>query len=495
MFEVSKALKFYFLVGSQELYGRETLEAVDRDAAVIASSFNDDPALPCGVVFTHCIVSSKAACEAVEMAERDPMCAGVITWMHTFSPSKMWIRALSELRKPCLHLNTQFNRAIPWDTIDMDFMNLNQSAHGDREHGYIAARLRLRTQILCGYWEDEDVRAGIASFMRAAAGVAASRETRVLRISDNMRSVAVTDGDKVEAQLRLGWEIEHYGVGDICAEVDAVTKDEQEAVLSQYRENYDIATDDMASVEYQAREEAAIKKFMDERGFTAFHTNFEDLQGLRQLPGLASQELMRRGYGFAAEGDWKTAAMCRVVKAMTSDKSGGTAFMEDYTYDFTRGSELIMGSHMLEVCPSIASGRPRIEVHPLSIGGREAPARLLFRAHPGSAVVISLVDMGGRLRMIVNDIDVVEQPFDMPHLPVAAVLWRPKPDMRSSARCWMAAGGSHHSVLSFDVDADTMRQFAEMLGIEFVHIGAGTDFNELRRDLALGDIIYGHRDV
>ncbi len=484
-----KNYKFYFLVGSQHLYGDETLREVDAHAKIMTDGFNSDPVIPCTVVVLPCVTTSKAIEEAVIKANNDPMCAGIITWMHTFSPSKMWISGISKMRKPYLHLNTQFNRDIPWDTIDMDFMNLNQSAHGDREHGYIGTRMGAKRKVIAGHWENEGFRAEIASWMRAAVGVFESRRTRVLRISDNMRSVAVTDGDKVEAQMKLGWEIEHYGVGDIIAEVEKVTEAEVDALMKEYEEKYVIATDNIDAVRYQAKEEIAIKKFMDERGFTAYHTNFEDLQGLRQLPGLASQDLMSKGYGFGAEGDWKVAAMTRILKAMTADMTGGTAFMEDYTYHFEPGNEMIMGAHMLEVCPTIAATKPEIKVFPLGIGDREDPARLVFKSKPGKAIVVSLVDMGDGLRMIVNDVECVEQVNDTPNLPVSAVLWKPMPNLKTSAEAWIYAGAAHHSVLSYDVTAEMMRDFANILDIEFVYINKDTEINSFVKELELGSLI------
>ncbi len=484
-----KNYKFYFLVGSQHLYGDETLMEVDAHAEIMADGFNSDPLIPCTVTVLPCVTTSKAIEEAVIKANNDPMCAGIITWMHTFSPSKMWISGISKMMKPYLHLNTQFNRDIPWETIDMDFMNLNQSAHGDREHGYIGTRMNAKRKVIAGHWENEEFRKEIASWMRAAVGVFESRRTRVLRISDNMRSVAVTDGDKVEAQMKLGWEIEHYGVGDIIAELEKVTEAEIDALMKEYEENYTLATDNVDAVRYQAMEEIAIKKFMDERGFTAFHTNFEDLQGLRQLPGLASQDLMAKGYGFGAEGDWKVAAMTRILKAMTSDMTGGTAFMEDYTYHFEPGNEMIMGAHMLEVCPTIAQTKPEIKVFPLGIGGREDPARLVFKSKPGNAIVVSLVDMGDGLRMIVNDVECVEQVNDTPNLPVSAVLWKPAPCLKTSAEAWIYAGAAHHSVLSYDVTAEMMRDFANILDIEFVYINKDTEINSFVKELELNNLI------
>ena len=481
--------EIWFVTGAQLLYGGDAVVQVDGHSSAMVDGMNASGLLPIKVVYKGTANSSKEAEAVMKAANNDEKCIGIITWMHTFSPSKMWISGISKMMKPYLHLNTQFNRDIPWNTIDMDFMNLNQSAHGDREHGYIGARMNAKRKVIAGHWENEGFRKEIAVWMRAAVGVFESRRTRVLRISDNMRSVAVTDGDKVEAQMKLGWEIEHYGVGDIIAYTEKVTEAEIDALMKEYEEKYIVATDNIEAVRYQAREEIAIKKFMDERGFTAFHTNFEDLQGLRQLPGLASQDLMAKGYGFGAEGDWKVAAMTRILKAMTSDMSGGTAFMEDYTYHFEPGNEMIMGAHMLEVCPTIAATKPEIRVFPLGIGDREDPARLVFKSKPGSAIVVSLVDMGDGLRMIVNDVECVEQVNDTPNLPVSAVLWKPMPDLKTSAEAWIYAGAAHHSVLSYDVTAEMMRDFARILDIEFVYINEDTEINSFVKELELGNLI------
>ena len=485
-----KKYRFWLIVGSQDLYGEEVLRRVDEDAKKIVDGLNADPAIPCTVVFRPVVRNSGEILNTIQAANADDACAGVITWMHTFSPSKMWIRGLSILQKPILHLNTQFNRDISWDSIDMDFMNLNQSAHGDREHGFILARMRLRQKVISGWWKDPETRRRIAGWMRAAVGAFESRRLRVLRISDNMRGVAVTEGDKVEAQIRFGWQVDHYGVEDIIRLVDAVTEEEIDAQTEEYRKNYVMATDRVDSVRYQARIEAALKKFMEKEKFGAFHTNFEDLQQLRQLPGLAAQDLMRQGYGFAAEGDWKTAALCRILKLMTADLDAGTAFMEDYTYNFDPENGLNMGAHMLEVCPSIAAEKPKIRVFPLGIGGREDPARLTFRAKAGPAVLTTVVDMGDRFRMIVNDVECRTQEHDMPKLPVAAVLWKPLPDLQTSAEAWIYAGGAHHSVLSYGLTADNLRDLAEILDLEFIHIGGETQIPELRKELVWNDLVW-----
>jgi L-arabinose isomerase len=485
-----KQYVFYFIVGSQYLYGEDTLNQVNKDAAVMVEGFNNNPFIPCAVVYKPCVKTSDEISAVIREANGDPSCAGVITWMHTFSPSKMWIAGLSSLQKPYLHVNTQFNRDIPWGEIDMDFMNLNQSAHGDREHGYIAARMRLPRKVIAGHWQNEEFAAEVGAWMRSAVGAVESKRLRVLRISDNMRDVAVTEGDKIEAQLKLGWQVDHYGVGDIADAAEQVTEEEIDAQMAEYEEFYKIDTDDIDSVRYQARLETALLKFMEKGCFGAFHTNFQDLHGLKQLPGLAAQDLSRKGYGFAAEGDWKTAGLARTMKLMAQGLSGGTAFMEDYTYHFEPGNEMILGAHMLEVCPSLAAEQPKIQVHPLGIGGKEPPARAVFKAKAGKAIVVSLVDMGNRLRMIVNDIECVEQPQEMPKLPVAGVLWKPAPSLKTSAEAWILAGGAHHSVLSFDLTAQQMADFAEITGIEFIYINKDTTIPDFHKELFYNDIAW-----
>lgn len=485
-----KKYKFYFIVGSQDLYGEQVLKAVDEHAKTMVDSLNEDASVPCTLVFYPVVRNSEEIFKAMTEANNDPYCAGVITWMHTFSPSKMWIHGFQILNKPLLHVNTQFNRDIPWDSIDMDFMNLNQSAHGDREHGYIGARMRLQRKVISGWWKDDNFRKRMAGWMRAAVGAFESRRLRVLRISDNMRNVAVTDGDKVEAQLKFGWQVNHYGVGDIIRLVDAVTEEEIDAQMAEYKQHYEIATDNIDSVRYQAREEVALKKFMEKESFGAFHTNFEDLQQLRQLPGLAAQDLMRQGFGFGAEGDWKVAALCSIMKAMTADLDCGTSFIEDYTYHFDPDCGMNMGAHMLEVCPTIASEKPKIQVFPLGIGGREDPARLTFKAKAGTAVLATIVDMGDRFRMIVNEVECQKQERDMPKLPVAAVLWKPLPDLQTSAEAWIYAGGAHHSVISYGLTDEDLRDFAEIMDIEYIHIGANTNINELKKELIWNDLVW-----
>lgn len=482
--------EFWFLVGSQHLYGPETLEQVAVHAQEMAKALDASPVIPCKIVYKATVKTPDEITQIIREANHDERCAGIITWMHTFSPSKMWINGFGLLQKPYLHLHTQFNRCIPDLEIDMDFMNLNQAAHGDREHGFIGARMRLARKIVVGYWEDELVQEQIGSWQRAAIGYAVSRSLKVVRFGDNMRQVAVTEGDKVEAQIKLGWQVNTHAVGDLVREMDAVTEAQIDALMEEYREKYDIATDDLEAVRYQAREEIAMKKLLDEVGAGAYTNTFEDLHGMRQLPGLATQRLMEQGYGYGGEGDWKVSAMTHIMKAMSEGLSGGTAFMEDYTYDLTKGNELSLGAHMLEVCPSIAAHRPRIEVHPLGIGGKEPPARLVFEGRAGKGIVVSLVDMGGRLRLIVQDIEAVKPILKMPNLPVARIMWKAMPDLLTGAHAWILAGGAHHTVLSFDVTAEQMADWAEMMDIEFVHINEETKIDTLKQQLALSDIMW-----
>lgn len=483
-----KDYEFWFVVGTQFLYGEDIFETINAHASEMCAEWSKK--MPCNIKAVPCVKTSSEILDVMRKANSDEKCAGVITWMHTFSPSKAWIAGFNELKKPFLHVNTQYNRDIPWSEIDMDFMNLNQSAHGDREHGYITARMRLKRKVIAGYWKDETFQKKMETWIRAAVGAAESRKVHVLRISDNMRNVAVTDGDKIEAQIKLGWQVDHYGVCDVIREVEAVTEAEIDEQMAEYEKNYVMDTDNIQAVRYQAKEEVGIKKFLEKYNFNAFHTNFEDLQALKQLPGLAAQDLMRQGYGFGAEGDWKVAAMLRVMKCMSEGLDGGTVFMEDYTYHFEPGNEMLLGSHMLEVCPTCAAETPKIQVHPLGIGDREDPARLVFKAQTGKGIVVTLVDMGDRLRMICNDVECKEQVNDMPKLPVAGVLWKPLPCLQTSAEAWIYAGGAHHSVLSYSLTAENMRDFAEIMGIEFVHINESTEINEFRKELFYNDVAY-----
>ncbi len=482
--------EFWFVVGSQSLYGPGVLETVDRRAAEMAETMNASGVLPCRLVYNLTAKTPEEITAVMRQANFDDRCAGVVTWMHTFSPSKMWIDGLRDLQKPFCHLATQYNRQIPDREIDMDFMNLNQAAHGDREHGFIGARLRLPRKVIAGYWQDASTQDRLGSWMRTAVGAAVSRGLKVLRFGDNMRYVAVTEGDKVEAQIKLGWQVNTWPVGLMKDYVDAVSDADVDALMKEYAEKYDMATDDLASVRYQAKEELAMRRLLTEQGCSAFTNTFEDLYGLEQLPGLASQRLMEDGYGYGAEGDWKTSALTAVVKAMGEGKGGGTAFMEDYTYDLTQGEECSLGAHMLEVCPTIAAGKPRIEVHPLGIGGKAAPARLVFEGHEGPAIVLSLIDMGGRMRLLCQDIECIKPIYEMPNLPVARVMWRGKPDLLTGVEAWITAGGAHHTVLSYDVTAEQMEDWARIMGMEFVHIDAETTIPALERQLALSDLMW-----
>jgi L-arabinose isomerase len=485
-----KQYEFWFVAGTQTLYGPEVIKEVERHCKIMTEGWNSDPAIVSTVVFKGAVIDSESILKVIQEANNAPQCAGVITWMHTFSPSKMWIAGLTRLQKPFLHLNTQFNRDIPWNEIDMNFMNLNQSAHGDREHGFIGARLRLPRKVIAGHWEDAKVRERMGRWMRAAIGVNESRKLKVCRFGDNMRDVAVTEGDKVEAEIKLGWSVNTHGVGDLIARMDKVTEAEVDAKMAEYKQKYDIKTDKLEAVRYQAKQEVALRAFLTEGGFAAYTDTFQDLQQLRQLPGLATQNLMKDGFGFGAEGDWKIAALARVMKVMAQGLPGGTAFMEDYSYHMDPKNEGILGAHMLEVDPDIAANRPSIEVHEMNIGDREPPARLTFATGDGPAIVATLVDMGDRFRMIVNDVQ-ARSPYEkMPKLPVAQVMWKPLPDLSTSAEAWILAGGAHHTVLSYQLDAEYLRDFCEMLGIEFIHINKDTTIAQLSKELVWNDVVW-----
>eukprot|EP00727_Mastigamoeba_balamuthi_P012068 m51a1_g7484 putative l-arabinose isomerase (493) ;mRNA; r:218463-219941 len=486
----NKPYKFWFITGTQTLYGDAVIKQVAKDSQVIVDSLNKEPAMVGEIVFKEAMLDAASITRVLSAANVAEDCAGVIGWMHTFSPSKMWISGLTKLQKPYLHFNTQFFRDIPWGSIDMDYMNLHQSAHGDREHGFICARLRMARKVVAGHWEDPKIRARIAHWMRSAVGAAESRKLRVVRFGDNMRDVAVTEGDKVEAEIKFGWSVNTHGVGDLIDVVDKVTEAEIDAKMAEYAKLYDMKTTNVASVRYQARMQVALEKFLAQGGFGAFADTFQDLQQLRQLPGLAAQDLMRKGVGFGAEGDWKLAALGRVMKVMGAGLPGGTAFMEDYSYHMDPKHEGILGAHMLEVDPVLAADRPRIEVHQLGIGGREDPARLCFNTGNGKAIVATVVDMGDRFRVIVNDVE-ASAPFeDMPKLPVARVMWKPLPDLSTSAEAWIMAGGAHHTVLSYQLDAEHIRDWCNIMGVEFVHIGKDTKLADLERELAYNDVIY-----
>ena len=484
-----KKREFWFIVGSQFLYGPEVLETVEERAKKMAAELSK--VLPFPLVYKVTAKTNKEITDIVKEANYRDECCGVITWCHTFSPSKMWINGLASLQKPYCHLATQYNKEIPNDEIDMDFMNLNQAAHGDREHGFIAARLRIPRKVIAGYWQSEEVHKRLGNWMKAAVGAAVSKEMKVMRFGDNMREVAVTEGDKVEAQIKLGWQVNTWAVGDLVKEMSAVTDAEIDALMEEYRSSYDIVTDNIDAVRYQAKEEIAIKKMLDREGCKAFSNTFQDLYGMEQLPGLASQHLMAQGYGYGGEGDWKVSALTAIMKAMGENGNGASGFMEDYTYHLAEGQEYSLGAHMLEVCPSLAADRPRIETHHLGIGMNEKdPARLVFEGKEGDAIVASLIDMGGRLRLIVQDIHCVKPILPMPNLPVARVMWQAEPNLTDGVECWIMAGGAHHTVLSYDVSAEQMRDWARMMDIEFVHITKDTTPEKLEEELFLKDLAW-----
>jgi L-arabinose isomerase len=479
-------MSFYFITGSQHLYGEETLREVAAHSGEMVKHLSAK--LPMGLICKPVVTTPEEIYNVMREASADPDCMGVVTWMHTFSPSKMWINGLNILTKPVLHLHTQYNRDIPWDDIDMDFMNTNQAAHGDREHGFIFTRMGVRRQVVVGYYQDQAVTDKIGSWMRTAAAVACGQHLKVMRLGDNMREVAVTEGDKVEAQIKFGWQVNYRAVGELVEKLNAVTESQIDALTEEYNAQYTLNTNDLASVRYQAKLELALKALLDEYGCTAYTNTFEDLCGLEQLPGLASQRMMEQGYGFGPEGDWKVSAMLRTMKLIAGNK--GTSLMEDYTYHLEPGNESILGAHMLEVCPTLAARKPEIEVHPLGIGGKNPPARLVFDGRAGKGICVSLVDMGGRMRLIVLDVNAIDVPRDMPKLPVARVMWKPEPDFFTSCEAWILAGGAHHTVFSYNVTAGEMVLWAEMTGIECVCINKDTNIRDFKRELAVNDLIW-----
>ncbi len=498
MTEPKTPREVWFLTGSQHLYGEATLRQVAEDGRAVAAHLDGCGRLPVRVVWRPTLTGSDDILATCREANASEACVGVVAWMHTFSPARMWIAGLTRLEKPLAHLHTQFNRELPWGAIDMDFMNLNQSAHGDREFGFIGARLRRERKIVVGHWQDEEVLSALEGWSRAACALAESRSLRIARFGGmNMRDVAVTGGDRVEAQITLGWSVNGYGVGDLVGRIADVGEVEVDRVLEEYRSLYDLAPavrrggDRHALLRDAARQEIAIRGFLREGGFGAFTTTFEDLHGLKQLPGLACQRLMAEGYGFGAEGDWKTAGLVRLMKTLSAGRQGGVSFMEDYTYDLTRGKELVLGAHMLEVCPSIAAGRPSLEVHPLGIGGKADPCRLVFEAAPGLASAATLVDMGGRMRLIVAELDVVKPPAPMPRLPVARAVWVPRPDFRRGCEAWILAGGAHHTSFGRAVAAGELEDLAGMAGLECIRIGADTNLKALRNELRWNDAAWG----
>ncbi len=485
----------WFLVGSQHLYGPETLEQVGQHGQQIVAALNQ-AGLSAAIVYKPVLTTSEEILEICRAANNDESCVGVIAWMHTFSPAKNWIAGLNALQKPMLHLHTQFNRDIPWSGIDMDFMNLNQAAHGDREFGFMVSRMRRNRKVVVGHWSETDVQQRMDTWMRAACAWQDSQTARIARFGDNMRSVAVTEGDKVEAQLKLGYQVYGYGVGDLVERVNAVSDAEISALIDLYESEYTLAPDLQsggerhASVREAARIEIGLRRFLQEGHFQAFTTTFEDLHGLAQLPGLAVQRLMAEGYGFAGEGDWKTAALVRAMKVMAHGLVGGTSFMEDYTYHLHPNGMQVLGAHMLEICPSIAGERPRLEVHPLGIGGKADPARLVFDARVAPAVNAAIMDMGNRFRLVVNCVDGVAPVEPLPKLPVARALWTPQPDLKIGAAAWIYAGGAHHTGYSQALTAEHLYDFADMAGIEYLQIDQDTTIPAFRNELRWNDAYY-----
>jgi L-arabinose isomerase len=490
----TKPYVFWFVTGSQHLYGPETLKGVADHSQQISSKLDQDSNNPYRVIFKPVLKTPEEIHRLCLEANADELCAGLITWMHTFSPAKMWISGLTKLQKPLLHLHTQFNRDIPWDTIDMDFMNMNQSAHGDREYGFIGTRMGINRKVVVGHWEDQEVRHQLQKWMRTAVAAVESRVLKIARFGDNMRQVAVTEGDKVEAQIQLGWSINGYGIGDLVARMKEISDAEVKQCFQSYTEQYEISSEGLRAgavhdaICEQARIELGLKSFLTQGGYTAFTTTFEDLHGMKQLPGLAVQRLMAEGYGFAGEGDWKTAGLTRIVKIMADNR--GTSFMEDYTYHLDPQNKLVLGSHMLEICPTISKGKPKIEVHPLGIGGKEDPARMVFDGQAGLAINASIIDLGNRFRLIINEVEAVKVTHKMPKLPVARVLWKPLPSFEESAQAWIIAGGAHHTAFSYEVTSEQLADWAEIVGVESVIIDAQTELRSFKNELRWNDVAW-----
>jgi L-arabinose isomerase len=486
----------WFLTGSQDLYGEDALRQVDEHAREIAGALDADAAIPVRVAHRPVVKSPESIRAVCLEANAAPSCVGVIAWMHTFSPAKMWIAGLSSLQKPLLHLHTQFNRDLPWAEIDMDFMNLNQSAHGDREFGFMETRMGLRRKTVVGHWSDPVVVERIGTWTRAACGWSEAQSLKVARFGDNMRLVAVTEGDKVEAELRLGVSVNGYGVGELVAAVEAAPDAGVQELVDDYLADYDVVPELQPgggrheSLRDAARIEAGLRSFLEAGEFMAFTDTFEDLGSLPQLPGIAVQRLLADGYGFGAEGDWKTAALVRIAKVMSAGLEGGTSFMEDYTYHLAPEGQKVLGAHMLEVCPSIANGQPTCEIHPLSIGGKADPVRLVFTATPGPAVVVGLVDLGDRFRLVLNEIDVVEPDEDLPRLHVARALWEPRPDLSTAAEAWLVAGGPHHTVFCRTIGREAFTDLAEIAGVELLVIDAETRPADFAREVRWNQAYY-----
>jgi L-arabinose isomerase len=491
-----KTLEVWFATGSQHLYGEETLKEVAVHSQQIAAYFNQHNKIHVTVVFKPVLKSTEEIYALCAEANHSKSCIGVIAWMHTFSPAKMWINGLKILHKPLMHLHTQFNRDIPWNSIDMDFMNTNQSAHGDREFGFIVSRMRLRRKVVVGHWQDENVIDRINVWTRTAAGWADWQGAKYVRFGDNMRYVAVTDGDKVEAELRFGYSVNTHGIGDLVKVINEVSDADVDRLVKEYFDTYKVVASlkqdgkQHQSLKDAARIELGMLYFLQQGNYKGFSDTFEDLHGMKQLPGIASQRLMAKGYGFAGEGDWKTAALVRAMKVMGTGLSGGNSFMEDYTYHFDPNNAMVLGSHMLEICPSIANGQVSCEIHPLGIGGKEDPVRLVFNAAGGMALNASVVDMGNRFRLLVNEVEAVKPQNELPKLPVARVLWKPYPNMNDGCAAWILAGGAHHTCYSQNLTSEHMEDFADMGGIEYVLIGKDTKLYDFKNQLRWSDVYY-----
>jgi L-arabinose isomerase len=489
-----KTPEIWFLTGSQHLYGPENLKQVAANSQAIAGGLGEK--LPLPVVFKPVLTTPDAIRATILEANANPECAGLILWMHTFSPAKMWIGGLSSLRKPFLHLHTQFNRDLPWSEIDMDFMNLNQAAHGDREAGFLHTRMRLARKVVAGHWQSESVISRIGAWVRAARAWHEWQGAKFARLGDNMRQVAVTEGDKVSAEMKFGFSVNGYGIGDLVAIQAGITDSEINAICDEYAASYQLAPalakggERHASLRESARIEAALRAFLKQGGFKGFTTTFEDLHGLKQLPGIAVQRLMAEGYGFGAEGDWKTAALLRAMKVIASDLGGKTSFMEDYTYHLEPNNHLVLGSHMLEICPSIAQSKPSCEIHPLGIGGKEDPVRLVFDAPAGAALNASLIDLGNRFRLLVNEVDAIQPPHALPNLPVARAVWKCRPDFATACESWIHAGGAHHTGFSYTVTREHLEDFATIAGIECVVIGDKTEEGAFRQELRANEVYH-----
>jgi L-arabinose isomerase len=489
-----KTFEVWFITGSQHLYGEATLQQVAEHSQKIAEAFDESKVIPVKVVFKPTVKTPEEIYNLCSAVNTSKNCIGIIAWMHTFSPAKMWINGLKILQKPLLHLHTQFNRDIPWGSIDMDFMNLNQSAHGDREFGYIMTRMRLERKVVVGHWQSADVHERINVWCRAAAGWHDMQQSKFVRFGDNMRQVAVTDGDKVEAQIKFGYSVNTHGVGDLVAVIDKIKDKEVDDLCEVYNKEYKLAAflkkngKQHQSLKDAAKIEIGLRKFLVQGNFNGYTDTFEDLHGL--LPGIATQRLMADGYGFGAEGDWKTAAMLRAMKVMASGLPGGNSFMEDYTYHFEPGNNMVLGSHMLEICPSIANAKPSCEIHPLGIGGKADPVRLVFNVNSGSALNVSLIDMGNRFRLLVNEVEAIKPKHDLPKLPVARVLWKPLPDMNTGCAAWILAGGAHHTVYSQNLSSEALEDFAAIAGIEMVLINKNTTLHQFKNDLRFSEVYY-----